>query len=122
MPSAQTVLARPEWAIAAVIGASGAAKLAGARFTRENFKRWGYADWWRPAIGAVEVGTAVAAVIGRQSSVARRAAAIGTLSTMGGAIATHTMADEPTYNVIPALALAGLAVATLFDVDAVTRS
>jgi hypothetical protein len=113
MASAQTLTDRPELAIAAVIGISGTAKLAGAPFTKANFARWGYADWWRPAIGAVEVATALAALASRQNGLARRAAAVGTLSTMGGAIATHTMADEPTYNAIPALVLAALAAATL---------
>ncbi len=117
MGSAKTTTLGPEVPIAAMIGAAGSAKLAGAEFTKQNFKRWGYADWWRPAIGAFEVGTAAAAIVGLKSPAARKAAAIGTLTTMGGAIATHTIHGEPKYNLIPPLLLAGLAVASLYDVN-----
>jgi hypothetical protein len=116
MASDTTIIIGPEPLIAAVMGAAGTAKLAGAQFTKQNFRRWGYADWWRPAIGAVEVGTAAAALAGLKSPAARKAAVIGTLSTMGGAIATHTIHSEPVYNLIPPLLLAGLAVASLYDV------
>jgi hypothetical protein len=116
MASEKTIIVGPEPVIAAVIGASGTAKLAGAEFTKQNFKRWGYADWWRPAIGVVEVGTAAAALLGMRSGAARKAAAICTLATMGGAIATHTIHSEPKYTLIPPLLLATLAVASLYDV------
>jgi hypothetical protein len=36
---------------------------------------------------------------------------------MGGAIATHTMAGEPAYNLIPPFLLAGFGVGLLFKID-----
>ena len=100
-----------------MIGAAGAAKLAGAQFTKENFARWGYPDPWRPAIGAVEVATALLAVAGLKSDLARKAAGVGALSSMGGAIATHTIAGEPAYNLIPPFVVAGLGVAAVYDLS-----
>jgi hypothetical protein len=108
---------KPQIPLAVMIGASGAAKLAGTQFTRDNFQRWGYADWWRPVIGAVEVGTALAALIGLRSRPARQLAAAGALSTMGGAIATHTIAGDAPYNHALAGAVAGLGAATLFEIS-----
>jgi hypothetical protein len=110
----------PEPLIAALMGIGGITKLAGAEFAKQNFRRWGYADWWRPAIGVVEVVTAGAAVAGLRYKYARHIAAIGTLSTMGGAIATHALSDDAAYNYVFPVLLAGLAVASLLDVN-VTR-
>jgi hypothetical protein len=111
----------PEPLIAVLMATAGAAKLAGTEVTRQNFHRWGYANWWRPAIGAVEVATAAAAVAGLRYRYARHLAAIGTLSTMGGAIATHTLSGDGAANLIPPVLLAGLAAASLLDVNVVTR-
>ena len=112
---AKTTVA-PQIPLAVMIGAAGTAKLAGAQFTRDNFKRWGYADWWRPAIGAVEVGTALAALAGLRSKPARQLAAAGALSTMGGAIATHSIAGDAVYNHFMAGSVAALGAATLFEI------
>ncbi len=114
MPTPAKRSINPQLPIAVGLGASGAAKLAGVQFTRDNFKRWGYADWWRPAIGAIEVATAATALVGLRHDGARTLAAASTLATMGGAIATHLTAGEPAYNAVPAVALAGFGVVALF--------
>ncbi len=44
--------------IRAGLGAAGAAKLASAKFTLDNFARWGYPEPARFVIGAIEVGVA----------------------------------------------------------------
>jgi hypothetical protein len=115
MPSTTRRTVKPQIPLAVMIGASGTAKLAGVKFTRDNFARWGYADWWRPAIGAVEVATALAALAGLKSHSARQLAAAGALSSMGGAIATHEIAGDAKYNHVIAGTVAALGAATLFD-------
>jgi peptidoglycan/LPS O-acetylase OafA/YrhL len=95
------------------LGAAGTAKLAGANFTRANFERWGYPGPARFVVGGIEVGvaaTALAALGDRQS---RPVAALGTLCTMAGAIATHAHAGDSAPNYVPAAAFVAAAVAVL---------
>lgn len=99
--------------IAAGLGAAGAAKLAGASFTADNFERWGYPDPARFVIGAIEVGVAAAALGGLRNPPARPVAAAGTLCSMAGALATHIRAGDSAPNFVPPLLLAAAAVSVL---------
>ena len=99
--------------IAAGLGGAGVAKLASTRFTVENFARWGYPEPSRHVIGAIEVGVAAAAVAALRSPGARPVAAVGTLCSMAGALATHIRARDSAPNFIPPSLLAAAAVRVL---------
>lgn len=99
--------------IGAGLGAAGAAKLASTKFTRDNFARWGYPDPARFVIGAIEVGVAGAAIAGMRAREARPVAAIGTLCSMAGALATHIRAGDSAPNYVPPTLLAAAAVRVL---------
>ncbi len=98
--------------IAVGLGGAGVAKLASTRFTVENFARWGYPEPSRHVIGAIEVGVA-AAVAALRSPGARPVAAVGTLCSMAGALATHLRAHDSAPNLIPPSLLAAAAVRVL---------
>lgn len=77
------------WVLSGLLGAlfvmSGGSKLAGVQQHVDNFARWGYPDWFRLVVGALEV---VAAAL----LFARRFAFFGALAlviVMAGATYTH---------------------------------
>jgi hypothetical protein len=104
---------KPLAVIGVGLGATGTAKLAGAKVTKERFDRWGYPAWSRIVMGAFEVGIAAAAISALRDPQARPVAAFGTLCSMTGAIATHARAGDSALNYVPAIGLAAAAVATL---------
>ncbi len=73
------------WLLAAMFLMAGATKLMGADMHVESFARWGYPDWFRLAIGTVEVTAAVLLVI--PATAVLGAALISTV--MAGATFTH---------------------------------
>jgi hypothetical protein len=107
------VTVKPLVVIGVGLGATGTAKLAGAKAIKERFDRWGYPPWSRIASGAIEVGIAAAATSALRDPQARPVAAFGTLCAMTGAIATHARAGDSAVNYLPAIGLAAAAVATL---------
>ena len=107
------VTVNPLVVIGVGLGATGTAKLAGVKVTTERFDRWGYPAWLRIVMGAVEVGTAAAAISALRDPKARPVAALGTPGCMTGAIATHARAGDSAPNYVPAIGLAAAAVATL---------
>lgn len=91
--------------LAAVFLASGASKLAGSGFSTESFARWGYPDWLRVLVGALEVAGAVGLVL----PATRRSAASGLALLMIGAAITHLRAPgEAWLALMPAAFIAAL--------------
>jgi DoxX-like family len=99
--------------IGAGLGATGVANLAGSPLIKREFERFGYPDSIRTVVGAIEVGVAATAVAGLRDTQARRIAALGTLASMTGAIATHRRVGDPAYRMVPALVLTAAALAVL---------
>ncbi len=99
--------------IAVGLGAAGTAKLAAAKFTKDNFDRWGYPDPARFVIGSIEVGVAAAAAAGLRSPEVRPVAAVGTLCAMAGALATHIRAGDSAPNYFPPMLLAAAGITVL---------
>ncbi|MBJ7470403.1 MAG: DoxX family protein [Solirubrobacteraceae bacterium] len=101
--------------LAAAFGGAGIAKLAGVKMMRDNFERWPTPAWSRYVVGAIEVGIAVAAVIGLSGSGdAQQLAALLALWVMVGAIVVHAMAGDKLQEVAPALVLLFCAALLLF--------
>ncbi len=77
------------WLVSALLAAlflmAGVSKLAGAEAHVEHFAHWGYPDWFRIVVGAVETISAVLLIVPR--TVALGAAGIATI--MLGATYTH---------------------------------
>ncbi len=99
--------------IAFALGGAGVAKLLRAKPVMANFEKWGYPSWARPAVGAIEIGIAAAALAGYNDPPSRFVAGVGTLCTMAGAAATHKRAGDPVFEYIPVLALTAAGVAAL---------
>jgi hypothetical protein len=108
-----SVRIQPLSIIAVGMGAAGSGKLAGVQITRDNFSRWGYPDFSRIVVGGIEVGIAATAVSALRDPESRPVAAVGTLLSMAGAIATHARAGDSAPNYVPAAALAAAALAVL---------
>ncbi len=79
------VLIATRFVLAVVFLSSGAGKLAGGQFSTEGFARWGYPDWLRLLIGAIEV----AGAIGLAGRATTSIAAAGLAVVMAGAAVTH---------------------------------
>lgn len=79
------VISATRFGLAAVFLASGAGKLAGSQFATDSFARWGYPDWSRLLVGALEV----AGAIGLAVRVTASMAAGGLALLMAGAAVTH---------------------------------
>jgi len=85
--------------LAAIFLFSGASKIAGSQFSIESFARWGYPDWFRVLVGALEV-TGAFGLAGRATS---PAAAAGLALLMAGAAVTHLRAPgEAALALLPA--------------------
>lgn len=84
---------------------AGAGKLAGVPQLVDNFRRWGYPDWFRLLIGAAEVGCATLLLLPR----ARPLACLGIVAIMGGAIHTHVVLEPKPAAVALCVVLAALA-------------
>lgn len=91
--------------LAAVYLLAGGSKLAGAEQHVQGFARWGWPDWLRLAIGAVEVISAVLLLVPRVAFLGASALVV----VMAGAIYTHLFraTGEAGMAVVP-LVLLGL--------------
>ena len=99
-------------ALAVIFVLTGLTKLAGVQMMRANFERFGLPDSARLAIGAVEIGLAVLAVIGLGSETTAIVAAAGALMLMVGALATHVrVKDGPDQYVAPVIVTVAAVVA-----------
>jgi hypothetical protein len=97
------------------LGAAGTGKLAGVQVTKDNFSRWGYPASARIVVGAIEVGVAAAGLSAFRSPEARPVAALGTLCSMAGAVATHAHAGDSAPNYVPPVVLAAAALVVLLE-------
>jgi uncharacterized membrane protein YphA (DoxX/SURF4 family) len=102
--------------LAVVFVLASVSKLAGLRFARENFKRWGMRDRQRLAVGAVEVALAILAVIGTDSNTAAAMAAGGALALMAGALRTHIRAHDELKQYVPLLIVVTAAIVVLVSI------
>jgi uncharacterized membrane protein YphA (DoxX/SURF4 family) len=75
--------------------AAGAGKVAGVRFTRDNFARWPIDKGQRVPIGVVEIVIGVLALIGLGSDGVAVVACVGVLISMAIALAVHLKAKDP---------------------------
>ncbi|HEX2882579.1 MAG TPA: DoxX family protein [Polyangiaceae bacterium] len=77
------------WVLAGVLAAlfllAGGSKLAGAEVHVQNFARWGWPDWMRLVVGAVEVVSAILLLIPRLAFLGAGALMV----VMAGATYTH---------------------------------
>lgn len=81
--------------LAVVFAAAGSAKVAGARFTRENFERWPIDAGLRVLIGVIELLLAVLALVGLASDAVAVVAAVGVIIAMAIALTVHLRAKDP---------------------------
>jgi len=79
------------WVLSILLGfvflMAGIPKLLGAEAHVQHFVRWGYPDWFRIAVGAVESASAILLLIPRLASVG----AAGIVTIMAGATYTHVI-------------------------------
>jgi len=105
--------------LAAVLGVAflgaGVPKLLGQATMVENFRRWGYADAVRIAVGAVEVLAAILLLVGIAVNALAITGALLVMFVMTGALFTHQKAHDPLAMWIPPFVLLGLAVALAFS-------
>ena len=98
------------WALRAaltyVFVAAGVAKLLGARIAVQEFHRFGYPDWFRLLIGAVEISGGLLLPVSHTAAYARAALAI----VMVGAVGSHLVHHEVMMAGLPLLLLLLLAV------------
>lgn len=82
------------WVLTALLAfvfiSAGAFKLSGAQLAVDNFRKWGYPDWFRVATGIIEVSGALLLLVPRAAWLA--AALLS--CTMIGAAATHIHSGE----------------------------
>ncbi len=83
---------------------SGSMKFASAEMA-DHFTQWGYPDWFRVLIGAIEIGAGLVLLIPRTALYA--AVALGVV--MVGAVATHLRHGEVPQAAVPLVLLALLA-------------
>lgn len=98
------------WLLAGLLAAlylmAGASKLAGAERHVQGFAHWGWPDWLRIVVGAVEVASAVMLLIPRTAFLG----AASLVVVMGGATYTHLFRAEGEGGMAAAtLVLMGLA-------------
>ena len=91
--------------LAALFLAAGGMKLSGAQEAIETFRRYGYPQWFRFLIGAIEAGGALLLLIPRAALYS--ATALGVV--MIGAAYTHLMNSEVSHAPLPILLLIVLA-------------
>lgn len=73
---------------------AGGSKLASAQRMRENFKRWGYPQWFRSVTGLVEVIGAAGMIVGIFIPAIGALAGIWLGITMLGALFTHVRVND----------------------------
>lgn len=90
---------------------AGLGKLSGNKMHKQNFKRWGYSDWFMPVAGIVETVGAAALIIGywNASWVAVGSIILG-LTGVGG-IVTHVRAKDSFKDTFMILLLTVIAIA-----------
>jgi len=101
---------------------AGGSKLAGMEMHVENFKKWGYPDWFRLVTGVVEVAGAALLLAGLllDETAVGAAGAFLIAGTMVGGTLTHIRNDEmPAAPVTIVLGLLALGV-LLVRVDVIT--
>jgi uncharacterized membrane protein YphA (DoxX/SURF4 family) len=91
--------------LAALFVLAGSMKFANAEQAGERFAGYGYPDWFRVLIGAVEIGAGLALLIPRTTFYA--AAALGVV--MAGAVFTHLRQGEIPQSAVPLVLLVVLA-------------
>lgn len=85
---------------------AGAGKLAGVQQLVDNFRRWGFPDWFRMLVGAAEVGCAALLLVPGYA----RIGCAGIVLIMGGAMHTHLVLEPKPPAVVLCAVLAVLAV------------
>jgi uncharacterized membrane protein YphA (DoxX/SURF4 family) len=89
------------WVVTGLLAAlylfSGGTKLAGQQMHVEHFAKWGYPDWFRLVVGAVEVGGAILLLVPSLAFYAALVLAVDIL----GAIYTHLTNNETPNAVVP---------------------
>jgi uncharacterized membrane protein YphA (DoxX/SURF4 family) len=80
--------------LAVIFGAAGAAKVAGAQFTKDNFARWPIDERLRVRIGVVEIVLAILALVGLASDAVAIVAAVGVIVAMVIATRVHLRARD----------------------------
>lgn len=101
------------WVLSALLAAlflmAGVTKLLGVPAHVEHFAHWGYPDWFRLVVGAIETASAVLLLVPRTAAVS----AAGIMTVMLGATYTHLFRAEDEAVRVPytlsLLVLAGLA-------------
>ena len=100
--------------LAAILGVVfvmvGIPKLMGEAKMAANFKRWGYADEVRIAVGAVEVLAGALLLVGIAVQALAVTGVLLVICVMVGALGTHQRAADPFGNWVPPAVLLGLAV------------
>lgn len=99
--------------LAVIFALTGIAKVAGVRFTKESFERFGLSDPTRQSIGVVEVGLAALAVIGLGANTVAAIAAVGALIIMVGAFRTHIRVKDSADQYLAATVVTAAAVVVL---------
>lgn len=100
--------------LAGAFGFAGFLKVSANPMEIEIFTRFGYPLWFMYVIGATELAGALGLIAGRFIDTRLpRAAAMGLLVTMTGAIGTHLMYD-PLFMILPAVALSVLLLGFLY--------
>lgn len=98
--------------LAAVLGAVFVAvsvpKLRGEEKTAANFRRWGYADEIRVAVGSVELLAGTMILVGIAVQALAVSGALILIFLMLGALATHTRHSDPPSQWLPPAALLAL--------------
>lgn len=78
---------------------------AGARNMEEEFRRYGFPDWVRVAVGASKLVLATALVAGIWYPPLAAAAGIAMAVLMLGAVASHARISDPIKKAVPSFAL-----------------
>jgi uncharacterized membrane protein YphA (DoxX/SURF4 family) len=89
------------WVISALLAAmflmAGVPKLLGVTAHVEHFAHWGYPDWFRLVVGAIETSSAVLLLVPRTAAVG----AAGIMTIMLGATYTHLFRAEDEAGRVP---------------------
>lgn len=91
----------PAWGLGAFMLLASYPKLIGAEQLLENFKNWGYPDWFHYPIGALELLGGIGLFLPKF----RKWAALGIIGLMMGAVYTHVVPEA-----MPSKSLAAIGV------------
>jgi putative oxidoreductase len=93
---------------------AGIGKLSGSKMHVENFKKWGYPQWFRTVTGLIELVAAILLVIGFWSSLWLSIGALILVVTAVGGVITHIRAKDSFKNTFLILLLGVLALILFF--------